>query len=237
MARSRCSLSFERLHLMESAVTANPFRKRPRPAHLLLTEAAGSSDRVPGRWTLGTFSAYRHGSLRAGRAAMFGRNKRKDAPDQTGPARAPGPIVTAATEPVLPPPPPPAAAPPAPPVAENEPPPAPPIAPAPAPEAASDVLSQADIRARTLLADSIARMESRLSQPEPPPAPMTALESLLVPAAGTGAVEALAQSVAHTASEVARALEQMSSMCAMLAERLDADRQERRGLHEAVARL
>jgi hypothetical protein len=169
---------------------------------------------------------------------MFGRNKRKDAPDQTGPARAPGPIVTAATEPVLPPPPPlPAPAPPAPPVAENEPPSAPTPAPAPAPEAASDPLSQADIRARTLLADSIARMESRLSQPEPPPAPMATPEALLVPAAGTGVVEALAQSVAQTASEVARALEQMSSMCAMLAERLDADREERRVLTEAIARL
>jgi hypothetical protein len=58
-----------------------------------------------------------------------------------------------------------------------------------------------------------------------------------VPAAGTGVVEALAQSVAQTASEVARALEQMSSMCAMLAERLDADREERRVLTEAIARL
>jgi len=121
--------------------------------------------------------------------------------------------------------------------AENEPPPAPSIAPPPAPEAASEMLSEADIRARTLLADSIARMESRLSRPEPEPAPMPAPGALLLPTAGTGAVEALAQSVAHTASEVARALEQMSSMCAMLAERLDADREERRVLTEAIARL
>jgi len=101
---------------------------------------------------------------------------------------------------------------------------------------AADPLSQADIRARTLLADSIARMESRLSLPEPETDPMPA--SRLAPvAAGNGAVEALAQSVAQTASEVARALEQMSSMCAMLAERLDADREERRVLTEAIARL
>jgi len=178
---------------------------------------------------------------------MFGRNKRKDAPDQTGQARASGAVVTAATEPVLPPPAPPAA--PAPPTtapvvtaapepvvvpkAESAPPPAP--APAAPPAPAPDSLSQADIRARTLLADSIARMESRLSLPEPETAPVPAAH--LAPVAGTGAVEALAQSVAHTASEVARALEQMSSMCAMLAERLDADREERRVLTEAIARL
>jgi len=162
---------------------------------------------------------------------MFGRNKRKDAPDQTGPARANEAIVTAATEPVLPPHPPPA-----PPAAliEAEPPPAPKIEPPPAPAAASDPLSQADIRARTLLADSIARMESRLSLPEPTPLPLPAL---FTPPAANGAVEALAESVAKTASEVARALEQMSSMCAMLAERLDADREERRVLTEAIARL
>jgi hypothetical protein len=75
-------------------------------------------------------------------------------------------------------------------------------------------------------------MESRLSQPEPPAAPAP-----VVAPAGTGTVEALAESVARTASEVARALEQMSSMCAMLAERLDADREERRVLTEAIARL
>jgi len=210
---------------------------------------------------------------------MFGRKKRKDAPGQAGQARAGEPIVTAATEPVLPklptlPPPPsapPAAAPqpkpllespapkiespaPAPNVMASPPPPQlaepvmappPPVAepapapkveaPAPAPEVDADSLSQADIRARTLLADSIARMESRLSQPEPTPAPAPA--PVLAASAGTGAVEALAESVARTASEVARALEQMSSMCAMLAERLDADREERRVLTEAIARL
>jgi hypothetical protein len=53
----------------------------------------------------------------------------------------------------------------------------------------------------------------------------------------TAAVEALADSVARTASEVARALEHVSSMCAMLSERLDADREERRALTEALARL
>ena len=199
---------------------------------------------------------------------MFGRKKRKDAPGQAGQARAGEPIVTAATEPVLPklptlPPPPsapPAAAPqpkpllespaqkiespaPAPNVTASPPPspvaepaPAPKVeAAAPAPEVDADSLSQADIRARTLLADSIARMESRLSQPEPTPAPSPA--PVLAASAGAGAVEALAESVARTASEVARALEQMSSMCAMLAERLDADREERRVLTEAIARL
>src|SRR5205809_646895 len=118
---------------------------------------------------------------------MFGRRKRKDAPDQRAKAPLSEPIVTAATEPVLPPPEPPA--------------------PAPSPEAESESLSQADIRARTLLADSIARMESRLSQPETTPAPVPAPRVL--PASGGGAVEALAESVARTASEVARALEQM----------------------------
>ena len=197
---------------------------------------------------------------------MFGRRKRKDAPDQKAKAPLSEPIVTAATEPVLPPPVPPLVAPrskpvvetpapaplvetPAPPVVPPEPapkplverpaptapvePPAP--APTPTPVAEPQSLSQADIRARTLLADSIARMESRLSQPETTPAPMPAAP--MVPASGGGAVEALAESVARTASEVARALERMSSMCAMLAERLDADREERRVLTEAIARL
>src|SRR5690242_18625575 len=102
---------------------------------------------------------------------MFGRSKRKDALDHRGEAHAPEAIVTAATEPVLPPPPPPGP-PLAPPVAE------PPVA-APAPSigapigatetaASSDALSPADIRARTLLADSIARMELQLSQPQAP---------------------------------------------------------------------
>jgi hypothetical protein len=186
---------------------------------------------------------------------MFGFGKRKDAPGQTGKGRGTEPLVTAATEPVLPPPPPPPLAPPiaselappAPPVAAPDP--APPVAPpiaaaepappvaAPDPAPPADPLSQADIRARTLLADSIARMELQLSQPETAAPPAVPAAAYPVPAAGNGAIEALAESVAKTASEVARALEQMSGMCAMLAERLDADREERRVLTEAIARL
>jgi hypothetical protein len=176
---------------------------------------------------------------------MFRRQKRKDAHDHTGEVRATEAIVTAATEPVLPPPPAPpspldpALATPAPapaPAPMPAPPaPAPPRAADPAPPTASSELSSADIRARTLLADSIARMELQLSLPEPAPASLAPMPA--VPVAGNGAIEALAESVARTASEVARALEQMSGMCAMLAERLDADREERRVLREAIAKL
>jgi hypothetical protein len=158
---------------------------------------------------------------------MFGRHKRTDAQAAHTEARSAEAIITAATEPVLPPPPPPVATTPAAPPA-----PAPSPAPAPAPSAAeSDALSSADIRARTLLADSIARMELSLKMPAPSPSAGLAV------ATSSAAVEALADSVARTASEVARALEHVSSMCAMLSERLDADREERRALTDAIARL
>jgi len=160
---------------------------------------------------------------------MFGRHKRTEARSAHRETRSAEAIITAATEPVLPPPAPLAAAPP---------PPAPPApAPSPAPEpsaAESGELSSADIRARTLLADSIARMELSLKVPPPPPGSSA---GLAVATTSSAAVEALADSVARTASEVARALEHVSSMCAMLSERLDADREERRALTEAIARL
>jgi len=180
---------------------------------------------------------------------MFGRRKRTDAQVAPTEGRSADAIVTAATEPVLPPPPPPptdvAPPPPAPAAAPSSPPPAPapaPPSPPPAPVLSSappaadtDTLSAADIRARTLLADSIARMELSLKLPAPP-APAPAPATLPVPTGGA-AVEALADSVARTASEVARALEHVSNMCAMLGERLDADREERRVLTEAITRL
>jgi hypothetical protein len=158
---------------------------------------------------------------------MFGRRKRTDAQGAHTETRNAEAIITAATEPVLPPPPP-AAAPLPPPPAPSAPSPS-----RPAPSATdADELSSAEIRARTLLADSIARMELSLKVP-PPPAPPAGL----VVATSSAAVEALADSVARTASEVARALEHVSSMCALLSERLDADREERRALTEAIARL
>jgi hypothetical protein len=182
---------------------------------------------------------------------MFGRRKRTDAHAPPTEVRSAEAIVTAATEPVLPPPPPPTAAAPPPPIAppapapsvapspvmQAPPPPAPPTPPTPPPapptSAPADELSPADIRARTLLADSIARMELSLKLPPPPPSAPVAPEAT----AGGSSVEALADSVARTASEVARALEHVSSMCAMLGERLDADRDERRALTEAIERL
>jgi len=145
---------------------------------------------------------------------MFGRDKRKDAQIAHEGTRNTEAIISAATEPVLPPPPPPASSPVAAP--------------------ASEPLSPADIRARTRLADSIARMERSLAEPLPaagsaPIAPM--------PSVAGGSVEALADSVARTASEVARALEHMSAMCGVLGERIDADGEERRALTEAIGRL
>jgi hypothetical protein len=75
-------------------------------------------------------------------------------------------------------------------------------------------------------------MELSLKAPPLPPG----ASGIAVPTS-SAAVEALADSVARTASEVARALEHVSAMCAMLSERLDADREERRALTEAIARL
>jgi hypothetical protein len=79
-------------------------------------------------------------------------------------------------------------------------------------------------------------MELSLSVPAPEPAPLSAA-SVALAASSNATVEALADSVARTASEVARALEHVSNMCAMLGERLDADREERRALTEAIVRL
>ncbi len=168
---------------------------------------------------------------------MFGRRKRTDAQGAHTETRNAEAIITAATEPVLPPPPPPrrrrrcssssSSS------SSSSPEPSAPSPSRPAPSATdADELSPAEIRARTLLADSIARMELSLKVP-PPPAPSAGL----VVATSSAAVEALADSVARTASEVARALEHVSSMCALLSERLDADREERRALTEAIARL
>jgi hypothetical protein len=90
-------------------------------------------------------------------------------------------------------------------------------------------LSAADLRARAVLADAIAQIESRLTSD---------LEQRECVQASTElAIETLQRSVVGSATDVARALGQVSEMCAIVSEKIEADRVERRALTEAIAAL
>jgi hypothetical protein len=89
-------------------------------------------------------------------------------------------------------------------------------------------MAAAELRARAILADAVAKMELRLSRElEQRRRDQTATES---------AIETLRSGHSSSSSEVARALGQVANMCAIVAERLDADRLERRAFTEAIAR-
>ncbi len=89
-------------------------------------------------------------------------------------------------------------------------------------------MAAAELRARAVLADALAKMELRLSRDlEQRRRLQTVTES---------AVETLQTSLTTSSAEVAKALGQVANMCAIVAERLDADRLERRAFTEALAR-
>jgi hypothetical protein len=94
--------------------------------------------------------------------------------------------------------------------------------------AVREEMAAAELRARMLLADAVAKMELRLSRE---------LEQRQRDQAVTeSALETLRSSLSSSSTDVARALGQVANMCAIVAERLDADRLERRAFTEAIAR-
>ena len=90
-------------------------------------------------------------------------------------------------------------------------------------------LTAADLRARAVLADAIAQIESRLTSDLEQRERLQASTEL--------AIETLQRSVIGSATDVARALGQVSEMCAIVSEKIEADRVERRALTEAIAAL
>ncbi len=95
-------------------------------------------------------------------------------------------------------------------------------------EAVREEMAAAELRARAVLADALAKMEFRLSR--------DLEERQRLQSVTESAVETLHSSLTNSSTEVARALGQVANMCALVAERLDADRLERRAFTEAIAR-
>ena len=95
-------------------------------------------------------------------------------------------------------------------------------------EAIRAELSAAELRSRAVLADALAKMELRLSR--------DVEERRRLQSVTESAVETLQSSLTNSSTEIARALGQVANMCAIVAERLDADRLERRAFTEAIAR-
>ena len=95
-------------------------------------------------------------------------------------------------------------------------------------EAIRAELSAAELRSRAVLADALAKMELRLSR--------DVEERRRLQSVTESAVETLQSSLTSSSTEIARALGQVANMCAIVAERLDADRLERRAFTEAIAR-
>ena len=95
-------------------------------------------------------------------------------------------------------------------------------------EAIRAELSAAELRSRAVLADALAKMELRLSR--------DVEQRRRLQSVTESAVETLQSSVTDSSTEIARALGQVANMCALVAERLDADRLERRAFTEAIAR-
>ena len=95
-------------------------------------------------------------------------------------------------------------------------------------EAIRAELSAAELRSRAVVADALAKMELRLSR--------DVEERRRLQSVTESAVETLQSSQTNSSTEIARALGQVANMCAIVAERLDADRLERRAFTEAIAR-
>jgi hypothetical protein len=90
-------------------------------------------------------------------------------------------------------------------------------------------MAAADMRARAVLSNAMALIELRLSKDQE--------EREREQQSTEAAIELLRNSVIDNATGVGRLLEQVANMCAMVADRLEADRVERRALAEALTRL
>ena len=95
-------------------------------------------------------------------------------------------------------------------------------------EAIRAELSAAELRSRAVLADALAKMELRVSR--------DVEQRRRLQSVTESALEHLQLSLTDNTAEIARALGQVANMCALVAERLDADRLERRAFTEAIAR-
>ena len=95
-------------------------------------------------------------------------------------------------------------------------------------EAIRAELSAGELRSRAVVADALAKMELRLSR--------DVEQRRQLQSVTESAIETLQSSVTNSSTEIARALGQVANMCAIVAERLDADRLERRAFTEAIAR-
>jgi hypothetical protein len=95
-------------------------------------------------------------------------------------------------------------------------------------EAIRAQLSAAELRSRAMLADAIAKMELRSSR--------DVEQRRQLQSVTESAVKTLQSSLTDNATEVARALGQVANMCALVAERIDTERLERRAFTEAIGR-
>jgi uncharacterized membrane protein YccC len=96
-------------------------------------------------------------------------------------------------------------------------------------EALHEELSAADLHARAVLNDAIAQIELRLARDrEDRERAQSSTET---------AIEKSQSLITAQANDVGLLLQQVANTCASVAERLDADRSERRALAEAIARL
>ncbi len=96
-------------------------------------------------------------------------------------------------------------------------------------DAVREEMTAADTRARAVLANAMAQIESRLTNDHE--------ESARLQASTQAAIENLRYEVSNRPSDIGPVLEQVAAMCALVAERLEADRLERRALTEAITLL
>jgi hypothetical protein len=96
-------------------------------------------------------------------------------------------------------------------------------------DAVREEMAAADSRARAVLANAMAQIESRLSNDH--------AETARLQATTQAAIENLRYDVASRPADIGPVLEQVAAMCALVAERLEADRLERRALTDAITLL
>lgn len=94
---------------------------------------------------------------------------------------------------------------------------------------ALEELSAADLRARAVLSNAMAQIDLQLAQDRE--------DRERAQSSTQAAIENTQSLITTQAMEVGRLLEQVANTCALVAERVEADRFERRALADAIARL